>query len=146
VKEKEMTSKVISTTPTYNPVCYHTDDEKECNCWSTNYTIDHLKQHLATVSHSFILDNGKHVKSRKYYDQAFHLLKIGAFKPALPFIIYLSDLENDSFLIKELVEAGKDNETLGYVLRQAVGRIFEDINSELYHNSISKVLKVKIEK
>ena len=141
-----MTSKVIPTTRAYNPVCYHRDDEKECNCWSTNYTIDHLKQHLAAVTHSFILDNRTPVKSRKYYDQAFHLLKIGAFRPAPQFIIYLSDLENDSFLIKELVEVGKDNETLGYVLRQAVGRIFEDVNCSLYHNSISKVLKVKLEK
>jgi hypothetical protein len=31
-----------------------------------------------------------------------------------------------------------------YVLKEAVGRIFEDIDSELYHNSISRVLEVKL--
>ena len=47
-------------------------------------------------------------------------------------------------LLKELHDL--DRETLQYVLLQAVGRIFEDVNSKLYHNSISKVLKVRLEK
>ena len=137
-----MDSKINYTTEVYNPVCYHI--ENDYKYWSTNYTIDHLKRHLATVTHTFILDNGNAViASRKYYDQAFYLQKIGAFKPAPSYIIYLSDLKKDTHLLKELHEL--DKETLQYVLRQAVGRIFEDINCKLYHNSISRVLKVKIE-
>jgi hypothetical protein len=46
-------------------------------------------------------------------------------------------------LKKEISEL--DNQTRGYVLRQAVGRIFEDLNPKLYHDSISKVLVVKLE-
>jgi hypothetical protein len=45
-------------------------------------------------------------------------------------------------IIKELYDL--DIESRRYVLKHAVGRIFEDINSDLYHNSISKVLEVKL--
>ena len=67
---------------------------------------------------------------------------IGALKPTPAFVISLSDLTPK--LIKEINEL--DNQTRGYVLRQAVGRIFEDLDSKLYHDSISKVLVVKLEK
>ena len=111
------------------------------NLWSVNYIIDRLKQHLA--SFRYILRNceGERVEGRKYYDQAYQMQAIGAFKPTPSFIVHLSDLTPK--LIKEISKL--DNETRGYVLLQAVGRIFEDINSELYHNSISKVLKVRLE-
>jgi hypothetical protein len=32
------------------------------------------------------------------------------------------------------------------VLKQAVSRIFEDINLELYHNSISRALRVVLQR
>ena len=67
---------------------------------------------------------------------------IGALKPTPAFVISLSDLTPK--LIREINEL--DNQTRGYVLRQAVGRIFEDLDSKLYHDSISKVLVVKLEK
>ena len=67
-------------------------------------------------------------------------LIFGALKPVPPFAIYLSDLSDK--LIKELHQL--DDETREYVLKQSVGRIFEDINSNLYHSSISKVLKVEL--
>jgi hypothetical protein len=104
-------------------------------CWSTNYIVDRLKQCLASVVDSF--DN------RTYYFQALNHLYIGAceYDTALQFVVYLSDLTPR--LIKELSEV--DRYTLNFVLKQAVGRIFEDIDFKLYHNSISKVLKVKLQ-
>jgi hypothetical protein len=78
--------------------------------------------------------------SRKYYEQAHKSLVFGALRPVPPFIVYISDLSPR--IIKELYEL--DKESRKYVLKQAVGRIFEDINSKLYHNSISKVLEVKL--
>ena len=45
-------------------------------------------------------------------------------------------------LLKELSILDKKDRK--FVLKQAVGRIFEDINSELYHNSISRVLEVRL--
>ncbi len=79
---------------------------------------------------------------RKYYHQAYHYLKIGAFaSERVPkFLISMQDLEPS--LLREL--ANLDNEDRNFVLKQAVGRIFEDINSRLYHVSISKLLEVEL--
>jgi hypothetical protein len=116
---------------------YHIDN----TLWSISYTIDQLKQQLANLRYILRNSKGETAESRKYYDQAYSMKIIGAFRPTPSFIIHLSD--STPKLIKEISDL--DKETRDYVLRQAVGRIFEDINSELYHNSISKVLKVKLE-
>jgi len=105
--------------------------------WSSAYLVDRLKQYLATV------ETNEEVRydNRKYYNQAHDLLKIGAFKPAPYFIVRLSDLSPR--LIKELHNL--DSRDRQFVLRQAVGRIFEDVHFAIYHNSVSRVLKVKLE-
>ena len=99
--------------------------------------VDCLKQRLASIESK----EGKY-DNRKYYNQAHNLLKIGAFKPVPYFIIYLSDLSQE--LIIELYIL--DSRDRAFVLKQAVGRIFEDVNFDVYHNSVSRVLKVKLEK
>jgi hypothetical protein len=99
--------------------------------------VDLLKYHLATV----VGEEGKY-NNRKYYNQAFGLLRIGAYKPIPFFIINLSDLTLE---LREALSS-LDIQSRQFVMKQAVGRIFEDINSELFHNSISGVLKVKFEK
>jgi hypothetical protein len=104
--------------------------------WTKACLVDHLKHHLATVESV----DGKY-DNRRYYNQAHDMLKIGRFKPAPYFIVYLSDLSPR--LIKELYDL--DNEDRNFVLKQAVGRIFEDVNPEIYHNSVSQMLKVKLE-
>ena len=116
-------------------------DDADSMPWSISYIIDRLKQHLANVRYTLTNDKLETVEGRKYYDQAYIMQNIGALRPTPSFIIYLSDLTPK--LIKQISEL--DNESRGYVLCQAVGRIFEDLNSELYHNSISKVLKVRLE-
>ena len=52
----------------------------------------------------------------------------------------MTDLEPS--LITEL--GTLDNEDRNFVLKQAVGGIFEDINSRFYHVSISKLLEVEL--
>lgn len=99
--------------------------------------VDRLKQHLATIEDS----EGKY-DHRKYYNQAHDMLKIGAFKPVPYFTVYLADLTPE--LIIELY--GLDIADRIFVLKQAISRIFEDVNFEIYHNSVSKVLKVKLQK
>jgi hypothetical protein len=116
-------------------------DHADSTPWLTSYIIDRLKQHLANVRYTLINDKLGTAEGRKYYDQAYRMQNIGAFKPTPSFIIHLSDLTPK--LKKEISEL--DNQTRGYVLRQAVGRIFEDLNPKLYHDSISKVLVVKLE-
>jgi hypothetical protein len=109
--------------------------------WTESYLVDRLKQRLATFEASITCSDDERVYDHgKYYQEAHKSLLIGALKPVPPFVIYLSDLSPK--IIKELYDL--DRESRKYVLKQALGRIFEDINSELYHNSISKVLVVKL--
>ena len=128
-------------------------EEQEQELWSDSYLVDNLKQYLATVKLSKskvptdLLDTpndkfNEHfclISNRHYVNQAFHYLKIGILSPIPEFLISLSDLSPK--LLKEL--AILDKKTRDFVLKQAVGRIFEDINAKLYHNSIFRVLNVR---
>jgi hypothetical protein len=126
------------------PILYNENSINE-DIWTINYLIDAMKKHLANVKQSLInvdegCDNKERVESRKYYDQAYKMLKIGAFRPAPPYIISLRDLTPK--MIKELYSLDIDRRE--YALKQAVGRIFEDLNCDIYHNSVSRVLKVQL--
>jgi hypothetical protein len=107
--------------------------------WRKSYLIDRLKQHLATFEES----DPDNFDPRKYYNRAHHHLKAAAFDPVPPYIVYLSDLSKTPRLVKELQEL--DRADRAYVLRQAIGRILEDVNFDLYYNSISRVLKVELQ-
>ena len=81
-----------------------------------------------------ILDNRKY-----YYRFSQHYKKISLLE-RVPYIkVSLQDLSLDS--IKALLLLVPEERK--YVLKQAVGRIFEDINFKMYHDSILSVLKVK---
>ena len=81
---------------------------------------------------------------RWYYYKAYHYQKLGLFlrKDAPPFKVSLSHLSEE--MIYELSQL--DEKDRKFVLKQAVGRIFEDINFDLYHNSISANLEVVLVK
>ena len=112
------------------------------DAWLTSYLIDHLKLHLATYTEIKTSSEGETIHVRFYYDQALQMLKIGAYNPAPPYVIQFSHLtprlqsELDQLYDIDLI----------FVLKQAVSRIFEDINPELYHNSISRVLRVVLQR
>lgn len=119
--------------------------------WTDNYLIYRLKEHLATIpiSASYRTDlldwypkghPNKAIDPRKYYNQCFHFLKIGCLKPVPRYLVSLSELSPR--LVKELADLDKSDRN--YVLKQAVALIFQEINNELYHNSISRVLKVHL--
>lgn len=110
--------------------------------WLTSYLIDHLKLHLATYTEVITNNEGKTAEVRIYYCQALRMLKIGAYNPAPAYVIRFSHLT--SRLQTELNEL--DDIDLSYVLKQAVSRIFEDINVGLYHNSISRMLRIILER
>lgn len=77
---------------------------------------------------------------RLYYYKAYHYLKLGLFQKqdAPPFKVRLSHLSPS--IVYELGElCEKDRK---FVLKQAIGRIFEDVNFALYHDSISGNLGV----
>lgn len=80
-------------------------------------------------------------EDRLYYYKAHHYLKLGVFKKedAPPFKVKINHLAPN--MIYELTQL--DYEDRKFVLKQAVLRIFEDINFDLYHDSlISKNLEV----
>jgi hypothetical protein len=80
------------------------------------------------------------IDSRKYYYKTYHFQKLGLFKreDAPIYWVDLNDLSLESIYALNTFDA----ETRNYILKQAVSRIFEDINFDQYHNSISKNLNV----
>jgi hypothetical protein len=117
-----------------------TNEHHEYSGMTKACLVDLLKQHLATVNGHIAVTDSEFYDNRKYYNQAHHCLKIGAFKPVPPFPVSVSDLSPE--LLEELSGLHKNDRK--FVLKQAVGRIFEDINSKLYHDSISRVLEVRL--
>src|SRR5215204_1345545 len=83
------------------------------------------------------------IDDRWYYYKSYHYLKLGLFlkKDAPPFKISLSHLSPE--ILFELSQLDEKDRT--FVLKQAVGRIFEDINFDLYHDSISANLEEILE-
>ena len=78
--------------------------------------------------------------NRLYYYKAHQFLKLGLFlkKDAPVFKVSIDHLPSE--IIYELSQL--DQRARKYVLKQAVSRIFEDINFDLYHDSVSANLKV----
>jgi hypothetical protein len=122
------------------------NEMEDAEVWSNDFIVNRFKQELATTdltsitSKTDILSDDRIFDSRKYYNQAYHYLKIGALNPVPRFFISLSDLSPK--LVKELAEL--DKEERNYILKQAVALIFQEINNQLYHFSISSVLRVQL--
>jgi len=112
-----------------------------CSAMTEACLVDCLKQNLATIMECIKVSGTEKIyDNRKYYNQVHNLLKIGAFKPVPHFPVSVSDLWPP--MLKELRVLDKRDRN--FVLKQAVGRIFEDVNSKLYHSSISRVLEVRL--
>ena len=109
---------------------------------STRYTlsatIDEIKKVLASVR------SNEDIEDLLYYYQAYDFQKLGLYKREdIPvFKIKLSHLPHD--LIYELAQLNDQDRK--FVLKQAVSRIFEDINFDLFHDSISDRLEVELVK
>jgi hypothetical protein len=112
-----------------------TEENSSIVPWSNSYLVERLMQQLAIVREA-----GTTFDDRKYYNRAYEYLKAGCFNPTSPFVINLIDLTPT--LINEIYAL--DDTDRGFVLELAVGGIIEDINFELYHNSISKILRVEL--
>jgi hypothetical protein len=103
--------------------------------WTIGCLIDELAFCLSSVASYVIKEDTNQIHiTHKYYDQAewmFH--RINVWKPTPEFVINISDLTTR--LKKELKEISSTPETLNDVITQAVARIFEAVNFELYHKS-----------
>jgi DNA replicative helicase MCM subunit Mcm2 (Cdc46/Mcm family) len=83
----------------------------------------------------------KILDDRKYYYRAFHYQKIGLLKKEdIPWLkISLKDLSLESLkALSQLEQVERE-----YIAKQSYGKIFEDVNSNIYRNSISSIFKVK---
>ena len=112
--------------------------------YTISATIDEIKKVLASVrSNDYNNDDDDNdIDDRIYYYQAYDFQKLGLYEreDAPAFKIKLSHLPED--IIYEL--STFDESTRRFVLKQAVSRIFEDINYDLYHDSISSRLEVSL--
>ena len=108
----------------------------------TQYTLSAIIDNIKKVLASIECCNNTDTKTKTYYLQAYDFQKLGLYKSenALAFEVKLSHLPHD--IIYELVQL--DEQDRKFVLKQAVSRIFEDINFDLYHSSISVNLKVML--
>jgi hypothetical protein len=119
--------------------------------WSIECTIEELVLDLSKVVENITCledNNSQAMKTqtvKKYYRQAKVLAKwIPIAKPVPEFVINVKDLSPK--VIEEL-EARIDDDlsTFTYILKQAVGRIFENLDHAYYHLSIARNLRVRME-
>ena len=103
--------------------------------WTTECLIDELAFCLSSVASYVIKEDTNHIHiTHKYSDQAEWMShRINVWKPTPEFVINVSDLTTR--LKKELKEISSTPDTLNYVITQAVDRLFEAVNFELYHRS-----------
>jgi hypothetical protein len=110
--------------------------------WSAEYLSERLYYCLSGTK-LVIEYQDKKVTIRKYYNQALRLWKwIPISRPPLKFLINTSDLNSKLLIELQLL----DGWTLDYVVKLAVGRIFEDIDSKYYRRYIAKRLRVEFDK
>ena len=119
--------------------------------WTNECTIEELHYDLVGVKiEATALDYfgvRKTFHYRKYIAQARELTKwIPINLDVQPYKINISDLSPAVEKHLEYEYKNSDEETFNYILRQAVGRIFESITFRLYHRSIAKKLTVMLKK
>jgi hypothetical protein len=134
------------TTISYNtPPAALQEKDKQEEIWTTERIVDEVFLNLAgKTEYVTIEENDRSIPVKKYYRQARKLMKwIPIAKPSPEFVINISDLTPK--VRKEIESISAYRDTLQYVLTQAVGRIFENLDFEYYHLSIARNLRVRFE-
>ena len=109
--------------------------------WTIAHLMDEVFLQLAK-KREIINYNDKNITIYKYYHQALRMWKwIPISKPKAKFIVNISDLTPRIYCeLKNL-----DKHTAQYVLKEAVKRIFENIDFKFYHEHIENNLEVVLE-
>ena len=114
--------------------------------WTENALVEELFLQLAGTKKTAVAKNRLSRKymlltDYKYYQQALELRRwIPIARPPPEFIVNLSDLSTRVIAELKVLQNTQD------VLKQAVGRIFENIDEQQYHRSIASQLKVRLDK
>jgi hypothetical protein len=115
--------------------------------WTTERLIDELFIDLSSTSCEIkkLGNDGVYqiIHFKKYYRQALNkFYRIPLWTPAPSFIISISDLsEKVKSELDNYYKAGCRN-MFNYIVTEAVGRLFENIDRIYFHQSIMKNLKV----
>lgn len=119
-----------------------TDGEDREYC-TIEYLVDSLLLKLAATREFVVTSDGRGVTVRKYYHRALRLWRsIPVAKPVPEYIVNLVDLTpRIAIELKTL-----DKSDCNYVIKQAVGRIFENIHFKSYHMNIARRLKVRLDR
>jgi hypothetical protein len=116
-------------------------EEQNREYWTIECLVDEMYLQIARTKDLF-KHNEKSLTIYKYYNQALRLLNwIPVAKPTPVFVVNICDLTPRIFA--ELKALKKD--TYNYVIKQVIGRIFENIDSKKYHLSIARKLKVRLD-
>jgi hypothetical protein len=87
-------------------------------------------------------NTGTGVSRRLYEEQArYKMYRIPNFQPSPIFVVYLKHL--DDRLKREL--ANLDRETKDFVMKEAIGRIFEQVDRRFYLLSVKPLLQWRLE-
>jgi hypothetical protein len=129
-------------------VVFEQDSESRNNqkeYWTTECLVDQLFLNLCSSRQTITNDSGRTITIRKYYAQARELMKWIpiARLPSNEFVINISDII--PAIREEIESVANSPKTLQYILTQAVGRIFENLDFEYYHLSIARNLRVRFE-
>jgi hypothetical protein len=137
----------VSSVKEYYP-SYHynnyTNKEQQATPWTNAKIVNDLSFLLCTVFSAVIDEKtGEILITHRYYDQAEKILyRIPVWKSPPPFLIELFDLTKK--IKRELRDLKKSNRRIfESVVKEAVGILFENINSKYYHLSVARHLRVK---
>ena len=104
------------------------------NIWE-DYTIER------TVDELYL--NLMRIKDDLYYKQAYALMYIiPVYKPIPIFEIKIADINNQ--VKKELDDRWDNKRIINYILKEAVGRIFETIEERYFLLSVKRLLRVRL--
>jgi hypothetical protein len=82
-------------------------------------------------------------KDNLYYKQAYALMYYIPVEKPIPILeIKISDLNKQ--VKKELDDRWNDRKTIDYILKEAVGRIFENIEERYFLLSVKRLLQVRL--
>jgi|GraSoiStandDraft_41_1057321.scaffolds.fasta_scaffold422617_3 hypothetical protein len=83
------------------------------------------------------------VKDDLYYKQAYALMYIiPVYRPTPVFEIKISDLNKQ--VKKELDDRWNDRKIIDYILKEAVGRIFKNLDESYFLLSVKRLLQVRL--
>src|SRR5918996_1583544 len=118
--------------------------------WTTERVIDEVSLSLMSVKSQFCMINarddsrnrGPGVLRRIYEEQArYKMYRMVVYRPPPVFIIHLKDL--DEKVKREL--AKRDKDIIDFILKQAVERIFDQVDSRYFLLSAKQYLNVRLE-